>query len=276
MQVVENTSGGSHQGVSVAWEAPGDINAGCRVAEPTPRQYRHRLKPELQRIQSRWWLFAAAMILVGCAIAAFNVDCSVALWFHEGRGLRYLHDLSSICELFGRAECVLLVAILMWRLDPARRWAVPGVAATALLSGLAADGVKMLIARARPHSFDFLGNVWSSFGPWLPLGSLGSARQSFPSAHTATAVGLGIALMCIYPAARWLFCTLPLLVAYQRMDSGAHFFSDVLCGAATGFFVAGLTIRARWLERQYSEWFWGRVGGMVLGLRPQRADTESP
>ena len=44
-------------------------------------------------------------------------------------------------------------AILMWRLDRSRLWAVPGVAATALLSGLAADGVKMLIARARPHQF---------------------------------------------------------------------------------------------------------------------------
>jgi membrane-associated phospholipid phosphatase len=148
---------------------------------------------------------------------------------------------------------------------------MPGVAATALLSGLAADGVKMLIARARPHHFDFLGSVWSSFGPWLPLGSLGSASQSFPSAHTATAVGLAISLMCIYPAARGLFCVLPLLVAYQRMDSGAHFFSDVLCGAAVGCLVAVLTLRAGWLDQQYARWFWGRAGAIVSCLRPRRA-----
>ena len=228
---------------------------------------------------SRLWLLLAATILIGCAIAAFSVDFSVAQWCRESHKLRYLHylrDLASICEIFGRAECVLLVAILMWQLDRSRRWAVPGVAATALLSGLAADGVKMLIARVRPHHFDFLGSVWSSFGPWLPLGSLGSASQSFPSAHTATAVGLAISLICIYPAARGLFCVLPLLVAYQRMDSGAHFFSDVLCGAAVACLVATLALTARWFDQQYAQWFWGRVGAIVslaAGSRSSRREV---
>jgi membrane-associated phospholipid phosphatase len=219
---------------------------------------------------TRLWLFLAAMVLVACAIAAFHVDLSVAQWVrasHKTRILHYPRDLASICELFGRAECVLLVVILIWRLDPARRWAVPGVAATAIFSGLAADGVKMLIARARPHSFDFLGSVWSSFGPWLPLGSLGSASQSFPSAHTATAAGLAIALICVYPAARGLFCVLPLLVAYQRIDSGAHFLSDVLCGASVACLVAVLTLSARWLDREYALRFWKRVGQM-LRIKP--------
>jgi membrane-associated phospholipid phosphatase len=209
------------------------------------------------------WLLLTAAILLGCTLAAFNVDCAVAQWIKLRQGPRYLHDLATISELFGRGECVLLVAILIWRLDRSRLWAIPGLAATALLSGVAADGVKMLIARARPHHFDFLGNVWSSFGPWLPLGSLGSPNQSFPSAHTATAMGLAIALMVVYPSARWLFCLAPVLVACQRMDSGAHFFSDVLCGAAVGCIVAAITIRVRWLDREYSERFWRRVGALI-------------
>jgi len=211
------------------------------------------------------WLLLGAIVLIVSAITAFGVDLSVAQWFHEChklKNLRYLRDVAGICEIFGRAECSLLVAILMWQLDRSRRWAVPGVVATALLSGLAADGVKMLIARARPHSFDFLGSVWSSFGPWLPLGSLGSASQSFPSAHTATGVGLAIALICVYPAARGLFLVLPLLVAFQRVDSGAHFLSDVLCGAAVGCIVGALALRFRWLDRQNAQWFWGRVGAI--------------
>jgi membrane-associated phospholipid phosphatase len=206
------------------------------------------------------WLLAIASTLVGGAIAAFNVDCRVAQWFFQGHSPRYLHDLATISELFGRGEFVLLVAILIWRLDPARIWAVPGIAATALLSGLSADAVKMLIARVRPHHFDFLQSVGSSFGPWLPLGSLGSPNQSFPSAHTATAMGLAIALMVVYPRARWMFCLAPVLVAYQRMDSGAHFLSDVLCGSAVGCVVAAITLRAHWLDRDYSERFWGRAG----------------
>ena len=213
------------------------------------------------------WLLAAAAVLITGAMAAFNVDCMVAEWFFQRRGPRYLHDLATISELFGRGECVLLVAILIWRLDRARLWAIPGLAATALLSGLAADAVKMLIARVRPHHFDILKGAWSSFGPWLPLGTLGSPNQSFPSAHTATAMGLAIALMVIYPAARWLFCMAPLLVAYQRMDSGAHFLSDVLCGAAVGCVVAAVTLRAGWFDRQYSERFWERAAAII---RPGR------
>ena len=213
------------------------------------------------------WLLAVAAVLIAGAMVAFNVDCMVAQWFFQRRGPRYLHDLGTISELFGRGECVLLVAILIWRLDRARLWAMPGLAATALLSGLAADGVKMLIARARPHHFDMLKSVWSSFGPWLPLGSLGSPNQSFPSAHTATAMGLAIALMVVYPAARWLFCLAPILVAYQRMDSGAHFLSDVLCGAAVGCVVAAIALRARWFDQQYSERFWERVAGIFRRVR---------
>jgi membrane-associated phospholipid phosphatase len=221
-------------------------------------------------------------------IAAFSVDFSVAQWFHPGRplgvdhgaarshGPRYLHDVATISELFGRGECVLLVAILIWRLDRARLWAIPGLAMTALLSGVAADGVKMLIARARPHHFDLLGSVWNSFGPLLPLGSLGAPNQSFPSAHTATAMGLAISLMVIYPSARGLFCLMPLLVAYQRVDCGAHYLSDVLCGAAVGCIVAAVTLRAHWLEQQYAERFWRRVGALAARLRPRRGESPAP
>jgi membrane-associated phospholipid phosphatase len=234
-------------------------------AEPSPAIVSGRTWP---------WLLLSAAVLIACTLAAFSVDFSVAQWLRPGQGQpghgpRYLHDLANISELFGRGECVLLVVILMWRLDRSRPWAIPGMATTALLSGLAADGVKMLISRARPHHFDLLGNVWSSFGPWFPLASMGSPNQSFPSAHTATAVGLAISLMVLYPAARGLFCLAPLLVAYQRMDCGAHFLSDVLCGAAVGCLVAAFTLRAGWLDREYCQLFWGRVGTAITRPRPE-------
>jgi membrane-associated phospholipid phosphatase len=214
------------------------------------------------------WLLALAGLLTIAAITAFSVDFTVYHSLGPHRGPRYIHDLATWSELFGRGEFVLLVSILIWRLDRSKLWAVPGLATTALLSGVAADGVKMLIARARPHHFEFLGSVWSSFGPWLPLMSLGSPNQSFPSAHTATAMGLAISLMVLYPSARGLFCLMPILVAYQRLECGAHFFSDVLCGAAVACLVAAITLRAGWLDRQYCERFWGRAGVVLERPRP--------
>ena len=52
----------------------------------------------------------------------------------------------------------------------------------------------MLVARTRPYAFDFQGNVWTTFGRWLPAADMG---QSLPSGHTATAVGLALALAAL-------------------------------------------------------------------------------
>ena len=221
----------------------------------------------------RLWLLVAATVLIGCAIAAFSVDCSVAQWFHQChmlKHLRYLHDLASISEIFGRGECVLLVAILMWRLDRSRHWAIPGVVATALLSGLAADGVKMLIARARPHQFRLPGQRMEQFWAVAALGFVGQCEPELSFGPHGHGRRLAISLMCIYPAARGLFCVLPLLVAFQRMDSGAHFLSDVLCGAAVGCLVAALTLRARWLDQQLPSGSGGEWGRSSRALRSDK------
>lgn len=218
-----------------------------------------------RRTGSKLFLIAAALAFVG--FAAFSIDCVLAQWFVHGHEPKYLHRLATMSEVFGRGEFVLLVVLFMWQLDRARRWAVPSVAAIALCSGLTADILKLLIVRARPYSFDFIGSVWSTFGQWFPLASAGSAGQSFPSAHTATAVGLVVALMWLYPAARSIFCLLPMLVAYQRIESGAHFLSDVLCGAAVGCFMAAICLKANWLEQRSAENFYARLRLLIPGRR---------
>jgi membrane-associated phospholipid phosphatase len=118
--------------------------------------------------------------------------------------------------------------LVIFLLDTSRRWALPRVLACALFSGLVADVVKMLIARARPSDFDFSGGAWTTFGAWFPLASAGSAGQSFPSAHTATAVGFALGFSWLYPNGRRLFPLVAALVACQRIEASAHFLSDVL------------------------------------------------
>ena len=90
-----------------------------------------------------------------------------------------------------------------------------------------------------------------TFGGWLPPLTGNEDMQSFPSGHTATAVGLAIALTMLYPRGWWLFGILAILAATQRIDSQAHYLSDVLAGAAISFLVAAIvtapTPLARWL-----------------------------
>jgi membrane-associated phospholipid phosphatase len=104
-------------------------------------------------------------------------------------------------------------------------------------AGLVADVLKMLVTRVRPYRFDFQGDVWSTFGEWLPIFGGGSRGQSFPSAHVATAMAFAIVLGALYPAGRRVFLVLTVLVACQRVESGFHYLSDVLVGAAVGLVV---------------------------------------
>jgi undecaprenyl-diphosphatase len=76
--------------------------------------------------------------------------------------------------------------------------------------------------------------------------------QSFPSAHTATATGLAIACAKLYPRASWFFVLLVCLCGLQRLESSAHFLSDVLAGAALGVTSAlfwELPSLQRWFDR---------------------------
>ena len=131
----------------------------------------------------------------------------------------------------------------IYQLDPSRRRLLWWALACVVLSGMAANGVKMLVARTRPWAFDFHGGVWTTFHGWLPLGSL--ASPSLPSGHTATAAGLALALMMLYLCGRGLFLLLVLLVACQRIDCGSHSLSDVLPGAAVSCLTVACCLRPR-------------------------------
>ena len=185
-----------------------------------------------------WRVFLLPAILVLAAAAALWVDCPLAFWCMADNCPGFLAKLFANIEPFGHGMGVAVILVALYQLDRDHRAALPRVLLMSLGSGLAANGIKMLIARARPRHFDFQGTVADTFGGWLPFLSAGSDGQSFPSAHAATAVGLAAALIWLYPRGRWLFVTLAVLVACQRVETGVHFLSDVLCGAALGCLVA--------------------------------------
>lgn len=195
------------------------------------------------------WLSIPAAFAVGTWLA-LGVDCAVSNWCLHclaepsypkfvHNALLFVRDLLSIGVYFGDGLGVAILLVMVFVLDPARRWGLPRLLCCAYGAGLAANGLKLLLARKRPHSFDFTaGDVWTTFGAWLPGTGAGSTWQSFPSAHTATAVGFAAGLAWLYPRGRWLFPLFAVLVGCQRIQSGAHFLSDVLAGAALGSLIA--------------------------------------
>ena len=157
-------------------------------------------------------------------------------------------------EGFGHGVGVLLLALGIYRLDPANRRRLGRALCMALGSGLAADGVKLLVARTRPRAFDLSQPILESFTGIVPGLVGGSGGQSFPSAHVATAVGWALGLGWVYPRARWTFVFLAFLVLCQRLDAHAHFLSDCLAGAAVGCLVSSLFLPGGRISKTFERW----------------------
>ncbi len=202
--------------------------------------------------------YVAPIVLCLAGLLALTVDNSVAKWLAANGLPHFVQSILDICEPFGDGLGAVLIVLALHQLDPSRRWAIPRVLTSAWLSGMTANITKLIIERTRPRAVDWsedlVVSIWSTFGQWLPLTKAGSAGQSFPSGHTATAVGLAIALAWLYPRGRWLFFALAVLVGLHRIASSAHYISDVLFGAAIGCLIGSLCVKTGALKRAFDRW----------------------
>lgn len=172
-----------------------------------------------------------------------------------------LRRLVTLAEVFAHGLGVLACIAVAVALDR-RGWRVaPRLLIAAFGAGLAADVCKLQVARLRPKfapaDLASVGDTFLAMFPWRSTAELGmplgNQLRSFPSGHTATAVGLAIGLACLYPRGRWLFALFAVLAGMQRIESGMHYLSDTLAAAAIGFLigaaVCGRTRLSGWLER---------------------------
>ena len=197
--------------------------------------------------------FILPVILALAGAAALAVDVPVVRVFQSKPLCDYRTCLDTF-EPFGHGLGVILILLALHQLDRQRRWAIPRVLGCALASGGVADLLKLLVIRFRPHNLPAPDSVWETFQHWLPMFSGNSGQQSFPSAHTATAVGLAAALIWLYPQGRFLFILLAVLVGCQRIVSWAHYPSDVLVGAAIGCAISTLFLHVGLLPRCFDRW----------------------
>ncbi|MBX9787860.1 MAG: phosphatase PAP2 family protein [Pirellulales bacterium] len=184
----------------------------------------------------RPWPRRSIALLLLASLGALSIDMALARWCAAGNVPKNMHRLLETAEDFGNGFGVVLIALAIGVLDPARRRALVRVLTAAYGAGLAANAVKILLVRFRPRELNLVASGLSdTFGGVLGLGD--GRSHSFPSAHTATAVGLALLLGWLYPRGRWYFAALAVLVGAQRVAVGAHFLSDVLVGAALGLAV---------------------------------------
>jgi len=223
------------------------------------------------------WKSAALATIVPAVLAAAampTLDGPLAVASMHTELPHFVFTMIIHSEVFGDGCGVLFFFAAVWLLDPARRRCLPRLIACAYGSGLMVNVVKLLVARPRP--FYWLehqgGRGLPSFSQWLPLGSNGTAWQSFPSGHTATAVGLALGLAALYPRGRVLFLTLAVLVGCQRVVNDMHYASDVLAAAIVALWTTTAIFRsptlAGWFERFEAK---GRAAPAPVAEAPTRA-----
>ncbi len=231
---------------------------------PASTELDHRVSPQLRphavsgnlsaRNRVHWMLLLPPMALVVLGFAALPLDLQVTQWFLGGNCPRPIVKWLSIAEAFAYGLGVAAILLTILLLDRSRWRTVVRLAAGSFGAGLLANVVKLIVARSRPHSFAFDGQVFDTFIGWFPFGDGGSALQGCPSAHMATATGLAVGLIAVFPQARWWWVFLALSAGLQRVAAADHFVSDVLWGAAVGTFVAGGLFHSGLLAPWFDRW----------------------
>ncbi|MFF2364604.1 phosphatase PAP2 family protein [Streptomyces sp. NPDC058122] len=112
-----------------------------------------------------------------------------------------------------------------------RRSAATGLTALALAQLLSNGVGKQLIDRPRPPR------------EWIPHDEVEDRpdSSSFPSGHTAAAVAFTAAVAPAWPLAAGVCAVSAVLLAVERVQSGAHYPTDVAAGALIGLGGAWLT-----------------------------------
>jgi membrane-associated phospholipid phosphatase len=209
------------------------------------------------RAAARHWSAFAFILLAGVMALALDLPLSQAMV--EGQVMRPLHDALNSIEPFGRPPAVIAVSLAVLSCAGVRRGAGFRIVAAGLAPGLLVDILKLCVARVRPrHVSDFHEAVLDTFHGAFPGIGAGSEMQSWPSGHTAVAVGFCLALSAVFPRGRWLFRILAALVALQRIESGAHYLSDTLFAAAIAYAVVAVVFGrgpiGRWFDRVEARW----------------------
>jgi membrane-associated phospholipid phosphatase len=214
-----------------------------------------------------YFLYAAACLMLG--LCAFNVDLFLAQPDNLAEFPGDLKRVFDLSELFAHGFGIFLIVFGIWKLIPEKRRFLPRLLSCAILPSLTVQLVKLFFARRRPTAFlksdgtvDFPSTSYDTWIGWLPQQELNIKyiSQSFPSAHTATVVGLAIGMSWMFPRGKWLFFSIAVLASVQRITSLAHWTSDVFFGAAIAFTIAGAFIgNGIWgnffarLERRHSK-----------------------
>lgn len=181
------------------------------------------------RAENNWYLYAAALSVA--FMSYFFVDIPLTNFFQPYKKM-LVYNIFDVITEFGRAEVQIVPGLLIYIIFRKKKpfWGKVGlaVALSAALAGLSTDVVKFLAGRYRPNMLFSEGLYGLSFFEWK------YSMVSFPSGHSATAFGAVSVLALVFRKYRWFFLIVGALVAFSRVVTLHHYFSDIIVGSAIG------------------------------------------
>lgn len=187
-------------------------------------------------------------LVICCAAGYFWLDRPLTDFFATYRDSGLYLTFKQVTRL-GESQWYIIGGLLAW---VALKKRAPKQAASGLLlfssvaaSGIAANLFKSLLGRARPrlyfnegiYGFDFFHLEYA----WL----------SFPSGHSATALGAASALALIFPRYRIPLYLAGIVVASSRIILTEHYLSDVIAGSALGIATTFILYRHSFQQRMH-------------------------
>ena len=187
----------------------------------------------------------SGLIMIGAFGSYFVADLPVATYFQHHKGDR-LYEIFHFLTRFGQIEYY-LVPLLGVYLYYRKRDSIAALKARFVFISLATSGIlvlliKMLAGRFRPEMY-FKAH---DFG--FDFFHVKQTMMSFPSGHSATAMGAAAACALLFPKYRFLFYGFGLLVMISRVVIVRHYPSDILIGALLGVLTSYLLY-----ERYYKQ-----------------------
>lgn len=224
------------------------------------------------------------LLLLGSFVAIVAVpvmtliDVPVARWFVAGNLSGDIREAISLTESYTHGVGVLFTLIGIFLLAPQKRWCLPRLASMVLGASAVATTIKMFVLRPRPTQLNLplasndAAWLWSFDWTWERIAAFDASTRSFPTGGVATAVALTVGLSILFPRGRYLFILFAIFSGVERVQTGAHFPSDVLGGLACGLFWCFVCLHPKLLGNLFEQMEPPRRGYRLHG-EPQRREA---
>jgi membrane-associated phospholipid phosphatase len=185
-----------------------------------------------------YWTVGSIIAAIAIAVA-FYFDASVANFMatHQNRSLRgFMQNVSRFGDwwehfLVGLA----LMGVAWWRGNKKWQRILLSMLIALSIAGLTGRVIKVTTGRARPSVK--AEQMWN--GPRVS----GSKYHSFPSGHVDASMGFFGMLLLARRRIGLACLPIPIVIGFSRLYLGAHYLSDVVCGAALGILAASIVWR---------------------------------